>query len=361
MEQYTQRERSKIVEIYIQQNKSIVKTQRAFKKINKVKSAPSKKTIYRLYERFTTGDALANPKRPNKKRPKRSDENIAAVRASVEQSPTTSQKRRSQQLGIPRSTLQRILRVDLQLFPYKIQLTQKLLPADKPRRLDWAQRVIEMAEEDEQFWHKIIMTDEAHFQLNGTVNKQNCRIYATENPQEIQEVPLHDAKVTVWCGVCAKTVIGPFFFEDDDGHTVTVNQERYRDMITNFFMPIIRRKRMGHYWFQQDGAPPHTSRTTIDFLKQLFPGRLMSKNGDFDWPPRSPDLTPPDFFLWGYLKSKVYVNKPKTLEELKTNIRQEIAAIPVEMLKKTMENAAKRAQYAVQAKGDHLRDIIFKK
>ena len=87
----------------------------------------------------------------------------------------------------------------------------------------------------------------------------------------------------------------------------------------------------------------------------------MSKNGDFDWPPRSPDLTPPDFFLWGYLKSKVYVNKPHTLEELKTNIRQEIAAIPVKMLKETMENAAKRAQYAVEAKGDHLRDIIFKK
>ena len=52
-----------------------------------------------------------------------------------------------------------------------------------------------MAEDDEQFWNKIIMSDEAHFTLNGTVNKQNCRIYATENPQEIQEVPLHEEKV----------------------------------------------------------------------------------------------------------------------------------------------------------------------
>ena len=72
-----------------------------------------------------------------------------------------------------------------------------------------------MAEDDEQFWNKIIMSDEAHFTLNGTVNKQNCRIYATENPQEIQEVPLHGEKVTVWCGVSAKTVSGPFFFHDD--------------------------------------------------------------------------------------------------------------------------------------------------
>ena len=360
MEQYTPRERSEIVEIYIQQNKSIMRTQRAFKKLKNVKSAPSKNTIKRLYEKFSTGEALSNPKRPNKSRPRRSAENIAAVRASVERSPRTSQKRRSQQLRMARSTLQRIIRVDLHLFPYKIQLTQRLLPADKPRRLEWAQRVIEMAEDDEQFWNKIIMSDEAHFTLNGTVNKQNCRIYATENPQEIQEVPLHDEKVTVWCGVSAKTVIGPFFFQNENGHAVTVNQERYRDMMTNFVMPIIRRKRMRQFWFQQDGAPPHTSRITIDFLKKLFPGRLMSKSGDLDWPPRSPDLTPPDFFLWGYLKSKVYVNKPRTVEELKDNIREEIAAIPAEMLAKTMENAAKRAQNAINARGGHLRDIIFK-
>ena len=86
----------------------------------------------------------------------------------------------------------------------------------------------------------------------------------------------------------------------------------------------------------------------------------MSKSGDLDWPPRSPDLTPPDFFLWGYLMSKVYVNKPRTVEELKDNIREEIAAVPAEMLAKTMENAAKRAQNVINARGDHLRDNIFK-
>ena len=92
-------------------------------------------------------------------------------------------------------------------------------------------------------------------------------------------------------------VIGPFFFEDKDGETGMINQERYRAMITDFMMPIVRRKRMRDFYFQQDGAPPHIARATIDFLKPLFPGRLISKNGDFDWPPRSPDLTPPDFFL----------------------------------------------------------------
>ena len=361
MEQYTPRERSQIVEIFIQQNKSIVKTQRAWRKINKVKSAPSANTLYRLYERFSTGEALTNPKRPNKMRPRRSDDNIALVQASVQRSPTTSQTRRSEQLGIKRTTLRRILHHDLHLFPYKVQLTQKLLPVDKPCRLEWAQRVLEMVETDENFWQKIIMSDEAHFTLTGTVNKQNYRFYGTENPQIINEVPLYAQKVTVWCGVCADMIIGPFFFEDEAGETVTVNQERYRDMVSDFLMPIVRDNGMENFWFQQDGAPPHRARATINFLKQLFPGRLMSKNGDFEWPPRSPDLTAPDFFLWGYLKSKVYVNKPRTLDELKANIRQEIAAISAETLVKTMENAAKRALLAMQAQGGHLRDIIFKK
>lgn len=92
-------------------------------------------------------------------------------------------------------------------------------------------------------------------------------------------------------------------------------------------------------------------------MRPLFLRRLISKNGDFDWPPRSPDLTPSDFFLWCYLKSKVYVDKSKTLEALKVSIRQEMVAIQPETLRKVIENAEKRAHYAIRSEGD----IIFKK
>ena len=53
------------------------------------------------------------------------------------------------------------------------------------------------------------------------------------------------------------------------------------------------------------------------------------------------DLTVPDFFLWGYLKSKVNASKPKTIDELKCNIRAKIAAITPEMLANVMQNARK--------------------
>ena len=85
----------------------------------------------------------------------------------------------------------------------------------------------------------------------------------------------------------------------------------------------------------------------------------MSKNVDLEWPPCSPDLVVPDFFLWGYLKSKVYASKPKTIEGLKCNIRAEIAAITPEMLANVMQNAQKRAAFCVSNGGGHLIDVVF--
>ena len=47
---------------------------------------------------------------------------------------------------------------------------------------------------------------------------------------------MHPEKVTVWCGLCAGGIIGPYFFKDAANRKVTVNGERYREMISNFFL-----------------------------------------------------------------------------------------------------------------------------
>ena len=99
--------------------------------------------------------------------------------------------------------------------------------------------------------------------------------------------------------------------------------EKYRSMMRNFMIPEIERQGLVQdFWFQQDGATSHTARETMALLRELFPGRLISRFGDVPWPPRSPDLTPADFFLWGYVKSKVYITKPRNKSELKTRITQ---------------------------------------
>ncbi|GFX91331.1 transposable element Tc3 transposase [Trichonephila clavipes] len=202
--------------------------------------------------------------------------------------------------------------------------------------------------------------DEAHFWLNGYVNKQNCRIWSEANPQVYVETPLHPEKLTVWCALWAGGIIGPYFFKNDEGHNVTVNGDRYRALITNFFIPELRKQDVQELWFQQDGATCHTARATIDLLKDTFGDRLISRFGPVNWPPRSCDLTPLDYFLWGYVKSLVYADKPQTLDHLKDNIRRVIADIRPQMLEKVIENGTSRLDCIRASRGSHRLEIIFK-
>ncbi|GFX15884.1 uncharacterized protein TNCV_1062061 [Trichonephila clavipes] len=88
--------------------------------------------------------------------------------------------------------------------------------------------------------------DEAHFWLNGYVNKQNCRIWSEATPQVYAETPLHPETLTVWCALWAG---GPYFFKNYEGHNVIVNGDRYKAMITNFFIPELNNPDVQELWF----------------------------------------------------------------------------------------------------------------
>ncbi|GFS99489.1 putative transposable element [Trichonephila clavipes] len=208
------------------------------------------------------------------------------------------------------------------------------------------------------FHKRILFSDEAHFWLNGYVNKQNCRIWSEANPQVYVETPLHPEKLTLWCALWAGGIIGPYFFKSDEGHNVTVNGDRYRAMITNFFIPELNNHDVQELWFQQDGATCHTARATIDLLKDTFGDRLISRFGPVNWPPRSCDLTPLDYFLWGYVKSLVYADKPQTLDHLEDNIRRVIADIRPQMLEKVIENWTSRLDYIRASRGSHMPSCV---
>ncbi|GFS50714.1 putative DD41D transposase [Trichonephila clavipes] len=196
--------------------------------------------------------------------------------------------------------------------------------------------------------------------LNGYVNKQKCRIWSEGNPQVYVETPFHLEKLTVWCALWAGGIIGTYFFKNDEGHNVTVGTWRYRAMITNFFIPELNNHDVQELWFQQDGATCHTARATIDLLKDTFGDRLISRFRHVNWPPRSCDLTPLDYFLWGYVKSLVYADKPQTLDHLEDNIRRVIADIRPQMLEKVIENWTSRLDYIRASRGSHMPEIIFK-
>ncbi|GFU10633.1 transposable element Tc3 transposase [Trichonephila clavipes] len=225
------------------------------------------------------------------------------------------------------------------------------------RFVEWAQNEIAVVPD---FHKRILFSDEAHFWLDGYVNKQNCRIWSEANPQVYVEIPLHPEKLTVWCALWAGGIIGPYFFKNDEGHNVIVNGDRYTAMITNSFIPELNHHDVQELWFQQDGATCHTARDTIDLLKDTFVDRLISRFGPVNWPPRSCDLTPIDYFLWGYVKSLVYADKLQTLDHLEDNIRHVIADIRPQMLEKVIENWTSRLDYIRASRGSPMPEIIFK-
>ncbi|GFV47039.1 DDE_3 domain-containing protein [Trichonephila clavipes] len=201
----------------------------------------------------------------------------------------------------------------------------------------------------------VVQNDEAHFWLNGYVNKQNCRIWSEANPQVYVETPLHPEKL-----FGALYGLVESFFKNDEGHNVTVNGDRYRAIITNFFIPELNNHDVQELWFQQYGATCHTARATIDLLKDTFGDRLISRFGPVNWPPRSCDLTPLDYFLWGYVKSLVYADKPQTLDHLEDNIRRVIADIRPQVMEKVIENWTSRLDYIRASRGSPMPEIIFK-
>lgn len=361
MARWSVQHRSFAVEAFFRNNDSFAATRRAFRthfNLAPRATLPNNRSISKWVEHFRLhGNVL--PKNISTRVPTVvTPENVDRVRVSVEESPRRSTRKRAQALGISRRSLQTILAKHLKFHPYKIVVVQRLLPTDNVQRVTFSERMLDILRDELSI---VITSDEAHFHLDGNVNKQNCRYWASDNPRELHQQPLHSEKVTVWCALSKVGIIGPYFFENQRGQALVINSERYVAMLREFFIPYLEENEwdINNIWFQQDGATAHTARVSVDVLHETFPGRLISRNGDVPWPPRSPDLAPCDFFLWGYLKSKVYVDKPRTIPQLKEAIRREIGAIPVEMLGDVMRNFKDRLQECVTVDGQHLSEIIF--
>ena len=123
----------------------------------------------------------------------------------------------------------------------------------------------------------------------------------------------------------------------------------------NEFLSLNLPPNHGTLWFQQDGATAHTAVISIAGLRRLFPQRVISRFGDVPWPPRSLDLSAPDYFLLLSLKSKVYSNRPTDLHTMKENIREEIAKFSDETLQAVMRSFLTRVHLCTEEGGGHLK------
>lgn len=189
------------------------------------------------------------------------------------------------------------------------------------QRLHYCQEILTHIAEDPEFLTKIIFTDEATFTTAGMFNRKNKHYWASENPHKIQPVKIQGRRsVHVWCGLLKNQVIGPIIF---DGY---LTGNRYLDFIQNIienYLEELPVRQYNNLVWQQDGAPPHNIGQVTEYLNGRY-DLWIGRNGTLQWPANSPDLSPLDIFLWGFLKNRIYYDRPPNIRVLRQRIEHEI-------------------------------------
>ena len=157
---------------------------------------------------------------------------------------------------------------------------------------------------DPAYLRKITFSDECSFHLNGNVNKHNLHYWSIENPHvRIANKSCITTSLTVWALVSCRGLVSYIIQEE------TMNAERYIDnVVVPLVIPYFTRRTGRDMIFQQDGASCHNAADVRNLLDQHLQGRWIGRRGPVEWPPRSPDLTVCDSFLWSYLKDKVFTH-----------------------------------------------------
>ena len=127
-------------------------------------------------------------------------------------------------------------------------------------------------------------------------------------------------------------------------------------MLNEFLFTKIEEENICNIWFQQDGATCHTTEAILDVLRPVFEDRIISRRAGVVWPPRSCDLTPLDYYLWGAVKFKCYADNPEIIDALKDNIHEAVGEIQLHTIDNVLNNLTDSVTYC---RGSHLNKITF--
>jgi transposase len=298
----------------------------------------STSAVNRIINNFDNHGSVS--RKPGSGRPSKVNDqnNIDIIQEAIITTPSNSTRKLAVQTGFTRNVVHTILRKKLNFFPYKVRRSHELLPGDTARRTHFCEWFMENVAPDDD---RIFYTDEAWVLLSTGPNRQNYRLWSPDNPHENFQMPLHSQKLGIWGAISRRRIYIHFF-------NFTVTAPRYMEIIDDFIDNMSLEER-GTCWFQQDGAPAHTANITLNYLEELFQGRVISKGL---WPPRSPDFNPCDYFLWGAIKENIFAKKPQTIDELKQHVTEVVDGIQQETLVSVFDNMHKRVHLCHQHGGD---------
>lgn len=310
----------------------------------------SKSTVSKTIRRFEETGTNKNRAKSGRPNTETSEERQMEVAQSFVEDPHLTVRKASEQLEINRMSIFRNLKM-IKFHPYKIHLHQEINDDDFDRRVEFSENMMERIVQNPNFQSLIVFSDESTFQLNGEVNRHNCRYWSNENPHWLRENHTqYPQKLNVWAGIFRDRIVGPFFI---DGN---LDGPRYLELLQEQIVPAIQEiagDDFNEIWYQQDGAPAHFRVIVRNYLDVVFNNRWIGRRGTIEWPPRSPDLTPLDFFLWGYIKNKVYAIKPRDLEDLRQKIVNVCVDITPDMIRSAIENFYVRLGICQDVGGEH--------
>ena len=295
-------------------------------------------------------------------RPKtaRTDENIEAVNELVlsqEGEPGTHKTPAeiSLELGIPESSVRRIVDNDLELRPLKKKKVQRLTEADIEKRLNRSKYLLRLY--TPAVMETAFFSDEKIFKVRQQYNVQNDRVYVPKDtlkkdvdPEKLLcEQPGFPMSIMVSVAISKAGKTNIFFV--DPG--TKVNAVYYCDVLLKNMIPKMNRlAKRTEYLFMQDGARAHTAKLSLNMLAHQKYLKLLQPS---KWPPNSPDLNPVDYCVWGMLERNVYRGRKITsIEALKDAIVEEWAKFPQDVIDNSLTAFKQRLRRVVENEGKHI-------
>lgn len=355
MKTYPKEERIDMIFILGECYKNCLLASRVYAQRFPERNHPKKDVFQRLLNQFQESGSVCYKKPIIRKPVTEDDENVFRVIGSVIENPNISQNKISANTDISQASISRILKKH-KFHPYKIQLCQELYGTDFANRIEFCMWVLNKVAENENFFDNVLFSDECTFHNNALVNRHNFHYYSDSNQHQYRVIRNQNKwSINVWGGTLGPYLIGPYFFEGP------LNGMMFLDFLLHQLpmlleeVPLNIRTTM---WLQLDGAPPHYHREVRRFLNANFRNKWIGRSGCQNWPPRSPDLTPPDFFLWGYIKEIVYSTPPTTQQDMKIRIRDAFESVTPQMLSRVKNGFEKRIRKCLEMEGRHFEHLL---
>ena len=340
---------------------SIVKLRRWFRLHYNLhpQHVPGRKQFERVIKRFTSTNSTAHGKTTGRPSSARTEDNVERIQQLISDDMTLSIRRISALVLLSIGSVWNILRKNLKLYPYKPHNTVPLTEAHKETRVEFCDWILS---QPDGFPNNVFFSDEKIFTEKIRPNKQTERYWCNVDPEIEDENRVQGGrKVMAWAGLINGKVVIHWFLEGE-----RINQHNYLDMLKTVMWPAVSHvATRRQYWFQQDGARPHTTGTVLQWLEEKFGTRVISNLTDRVWPAKSPDLSLLDYWFWGVCLAELRRSPPASPEELMETVNEFAASLSPEEIRKAVNDILPRASACIAANGGafeyklrkHKRDI----